>query len=80
MWCVFTEKWQLKRIGASSILRPFGGRLVLLHVRDCKGECFWRTQSVRILWENLLRSVTRKIESGGGLRETSLYVVSKLGS
>ena len=29
------------------------------------------------LWGNILRSVSRKTESGGGLRETSFYVVPK---
>ena len=76
----FTEKWQLKGNRASRIFSPFGGRLGLLHFRDCKGECVWRRQSALILWGNVLRSVSRKTESGGGLRETSLYVVPKLDS
>ena len=34
---VFTEKWQLSWIGTSRSFSPYGVRLGLLHVRDCKG-------------------------------------------
>ena len=46
---VLTEKWQLKGIGASRVFSPFGGRIGLLQVRDCKGECVWRRKCLNFV-------------------------------
>ena len=34
-------------IGTSRIFSPFNGRLGLLYVRECKGECVWRRLSAK---------------------------------
>ena len=78
--CLLTKKWQLKWIGASRLFSPFVGILGLSHVRDCKVGCIWRRLIAWILWGNVLRSKTGKTESGSGVRQTSLYMVPKLGS
>ena len=52
------------------IFSLFGTRLGLLHLRDCKGGCLWRRLCALILWGNMLRSVIKKTESGGGVRSS----------
>ena len=50
------------------IFSLFGGRLGVLHLRDCKGDCLWRRLCAWILLGNVLRSVIGKTESAGGVR------------
>ena len=65
---VHTEKWQLRWNGTSMIFSLFGSRLGLSHLRDCKRACLWKRLCAWILRGNVLRSVIRKTESGGGIR------------
>ena len=58
------------------IFTLLGGRLGLLHLRDCGGGggggggCLWRALCAWILWGGggLLRGVVGKAGSGGGVR------------
>ena len=52
LWCVLTEKWQLRWI-----YRFFGGRLGLLQLRDCKGCCVWRRLWAWVVLGNVIGSV-----------------------
>ena len=46
------------------IFSLFGARLVLLHLRDCRG----RLSLERIMCLNFVGELTWKFESGGGIR------------
>ena len=50
------------------IFSLFGGRLVVLRLRHCKGECIWIRLCASILLGNVLRSVIGKTDGGGGVR------------
>ena len=60
---------------ASRVFGPFDGRLSCYMFVTVRENAFGKDKVL-----DVLRSVTRKTESGGVLRETSLYVVPKLGS
>ena len=65
LWCVLTDKYQLRWIETPRIYSLFGGRLGLLQFRDCEECCAW-TVGLNSLGKHV-RMCDRE-NRGGGVR------------
>ena len=82
LWCVLTEKRQLKWIGTSRIFSPFGGRL---SGGGRPATCSWLYRSMRLEDLKSVEERTQKCDRGKPRvamtsDQTSLYVVLSLDS
>ena len=54
-------------------LSLFGGRLGLLQIRECKGVAFGGDYWLEFCGGNVVKSVTGKTDSGGGVISNQLF-------